>query len=390
MSSDRLKKLTGKNPRDFEPVAFDVINKPDVELFKELVDSDDFLFDFVKQNVTKRLSKNCNEKNYENLISFLKFYSPSYEEFIISTLANFADEDLTDKMLDLFEKGTDEEKTYCAKFFAFIQDPLALDYLRENAFSENTYLSSNCASTLALLKDEEIFNTALEKLNSDDDFEKLDGVKFLVSYGNKTAIDKILQTMKTSAMPENIAGEIPYLVDLFELLKTNRTDGLVVLNQIINGLGEILGLGQVFDFQLYEIFEMLLSENPTPESAVVLLNAKEKFETLTENDEYLFDETKDVKQEIFDIKKLLNNVDNRYKNLIDEEITEISPFVFTAIDLTNSTDKIRLLLHNTSNQTLILKSIEALKQRNNLTPQDKETALKIVTDDNIKNIINAI
>ena len=26
MSSDRLKKLTGKNPRDFEPVAFDVIN----------------------------------------------------------------------------------------------------------------------------------------------------------------------------------------------------------------------------------------------------------------------------------------------------------------------------------------------------------------------------
>ena len=38
MSSDRLKKLTGKNPRDFEPVAFDVINKPDIELFKELVE----------------------------------------------------------------------------------------------------------------------------------------------------------------------------------------------------------------------------------------------------------------------------------------------------------------------------------------------------------------
>lgn len=88
--------------------------------------------------------------------------------------------------------------------------------------------------------------------------------------------------MKTSAMPENIAGEIPYLSNLFELLKTNKTDGLIVLNQIINGLGEILGLGQVFDFQLYEILEMLLSEAPTSESAVVLLNAKEKFETLTE------------------------------------------------------------------------------------------------------------
>lgn len=390
MSSEKLKKLTGKNPRDFEPVAFDVINKPDVELFKELVNSEDFLFDFVKQNVAKRLSKNCNGKNYLNLIEFLKYYSPSYEEFIISTLANFADEDLTDKMLDLFESGTEEEKTYCAKFFSYIQDPLALDYLRENAFSENSYLSSNCASTLALLKDEEIFNTALEKLNSDDDFEKLDGVKFLVSYGDKKAINQIIQAMKTSAMPENIAGEIPYLVNTFELLKTNKTDGLLVLNNIINGLGEILGLGQVFDFQLYEVFEMLLSENLTSKSAVVLANAKDKFETLTENDEYLFDETKDVKQEIFDIKKLLNKVDGRITTLTDDEITPNSPFVFTAIDLTNSTSKLRELLQNTTNQTLILKAIEALKQRNNLTPQDKETALKIVTDENIKNIINAI
>lgn len=390
MSSDKLKKLTGKNPRGFEPVAFDVINKPDVELFKELVDSEDFLFDFVKQNVTKRLSKNCNEKNYQNLIDFLKYYSPSYEEFIVSTLANFADEDLTDKMLDLFENGTEDEKAYCAKFFSYIQDPLALDFLRANAFSENNYLSSNCASTLALLKDEEIYNIAQEKLNSNDEFEKLDGVKFLVSYGNKKATNEIIQAMKTSAMPENIAGEIPYLTDLFEIINTNNENGLLVLNQIINGLGEILGLGQVFDFQLYEVLEMLLAKPANSQSAIVLLNAKEKFNTLTENDEYLFDETKDVKQEIFDIKKLLNRVDkNKFSLLIEEELTENSPFVFTAIDFTTSTDNIRNLL-NSNNQTLVLKAIETLKARNNLTPQDKETALQVVTDENIKNIINAI
>lgn len=388
MSSDRLKKLTGKNPRDFEPVAFDVINKPDIELFKELVDNDDFLFDFVKQNVAKRLVKNCNKKNYQNLIEFLGYYSPSYEEFIVSTLANFADEDLTDKMLEIFENGTEDEKTYCAKFFSYIQDPLALEFLRANAFSENGCLGANCASTLALLKDEEIFNVALEKLKSNDEFEKLDGVKFLVSYGDKKATEEIIKAMKTSAMPENIAGEIPYLSNLFELLKTNKTDGLIVLNQIINGLGEILGLGQVFDFQLYEILEMLLSEAPTSESAVVLLNAKEKFETLTENDEYLFDETKEVKQEIFEIKKLLSKV--KASQIIEEEISENSPFVFTAIDLTTSTDKIRNLLFNATNQTLVLKAIEALKERNNLTQNDKISALKLVTDNNIKNIINAI
>ena len=29
--SDKLKKLTGKNPNDFEPVAYSLINNPDVD-----------------------------------------------------------------------------------------------------------------------------------------------------------------------------------------------------------------------------------------------------------------------------------------------------------------------------------------------------------------------
>ena len=38
-----------------------------------------------------------------------------------------------------------------------------------------------------------------------------------------------------------------------------------------------------------------LNNTMTSETAVVLLNAKDKFETLTENDEYLFDESKRCK-----------------------------------------------------------------------------------------------
>ena len=129
--SDNLKKLTGKNPQDFESVAYSLINNSDVELFAELVEKEDFLFDFVKQNVADRLSKVCNETNYLNLLNFLKYYSPSYEEFIISALVRYADEDLTDKMLEIFENGTDDEKTYCAKFFSLIQDPLAIDLLKQ-------------------------------------------------------------------------------------------------------------------------------------------------------------------------------------------------------------------------------------------------------------------
>ena len=386
--SENLKKLTGKF--GYEPVAKHLINDCDTKLFQELIENDSFLFDFVKQNVASRLEKVCNAKNYLNLLNFLKFYSPSYEEFIVSTLAKYANEDLTDKMLELFENGTEDEKTYCAKFFSYIQDPLAIDLLKLNAYSENSSLSSNCASTLAILGDTESYNEALNKLNSNDDFEKLDAVKFLVSYGDKKTVTNIIDTIKSSNLSENIAGELLYLVDLFELLNTNKTDGLFVLNNIINGLGEILGVSQTLDFQLYDVFDYLLNNTLTPETAVVLINAKDKFETLTENDEYLFDETKDVKQEIYDIKNLLNSAKlQNIDNSINEQLTENSLFVFTAIELSSNIEKIKQLL-NSKNQTLVLKALEKLKELNSLTTENKETALSHISDENIKNIIQAI
>lgn len=386
--SDKLKKLTGKNPKDFEPVAFDVINIPDVELFKELIDNEDFLFDFIKQNVANRLAKVCNSSNYLNLLQFLKYYSPSYEDVIISNLVKFSDEDLTDKMLAIFEDGTDDEKTYCAKYFSIVQDSLALDFLKENAYSENSSLSANCATALALFGDTESKNEALLKLKSDDEFEKLDGVRFLVSYGDKSVIPAIVDVMKTSSFAENIAGDLLYLTDLFSLYKTNKTDALFVFNSVINGLGEILGLAQIFDFRLYEFIEMLLKEQADSEIAVVLANAKDKFNTLTENDEYLFDETKDVKQEVMDIKQLLSSFKVN-QSLINAELKSESLFVFTALEFANNESAIRGLLIS-ANQTVVLKALEMLKQMNSLTKEDKNLALSSVTSEDIKSVIVAI
>lgn len=386
--SDKLKKLTGKNPKDFEPVAFDVINIPDVELFKELIDNEDFLFDFIKQNVANRLAKVCNSSNYLNLLQFLKYYSPSYEDVIISNLVKFSDEDLTDKMLAIFEDGTDDEKTYCAKYFSIVQDSLALDFLKENAYSENSSLSANCATALALFGDTESKNEALVKLKSDDEFEKLDGVRFLVSYGDKSVIPAIVDVMKTSSFAENIAGDLLYLTDLFSLYKTNKTDALFVLYSVINGLGEILGLAQIFDFRLYEFIEMLLKEQTDSEIAVVLANAKDKFNTLTENDEYLFDETKDVKQEVMDIKQLLSSFKVN-QSLINAELKSESLFVFTALEFANNESAIRGLLIS-ANQTVVLKALEMLKQMNSLTKEDKNLALSSVTSEDIKSVIVAI
>lgn len=386
-NKDLIKKLTSKNKTDYEPVAHQLINTPDISLFEELVNQDDFLFDFVKRNVSQRLQNACNASNYRNLLALMKVYSPFYEDFIASTLAKFADEDLTDELLEIFENGTEAEKTYCAKYFSHIKDPLALEFLRESAFSENENLSSNCAATLGAFEDKESFELALNKLDSDDDFEIFKGVNFLIAYGDKTAAKKIIEVLDKSSMAENIAGEIPYLIDLFSILELDTVSGLTVINYIINGLGEILPLSTTIDYNLYSVIEDLANNSQNSAVATVLTNAREKFNTLTENDEYLFDEDKNTKNEVYEIKELLNNI--KICGNIDEELRADSPFVFTALDFTNNKGAVEKLLSSDS-QTLVLKSAEILKKLGGWNETLRAKALQHVTDSNIRAIIEAL
>lgn len=388
--TDNLKKLTGKNKNDYEAVAKHLVDDCDVELFKELVDNDDFLFDFVKNNVAQRLENAVNQNNYQNLVEFLKYYSQSYEDVIVGSLVKYADEDLTDLMLDKFENGCDNEKTYAAKYFAKIQDPLAYEFLRLNSYSDNEFLAQNCAMTLGAWHDEKSFDEAIEKLQNSDDFEKLSAVKFLTAYGDKKAVPKLFEAMKNSTMAENIAGEIPYLVPLYELIKSDYENALLAIIYITNALGEILPISVVFDFELFEVFEDLINNHEDSKMAITLLNAKGKFETLTENDEYLFDEDKNTKNEIFDIKKLLNSAKKKdLEKYVNDELKEDSPFVYTALDFATDELAIRELLKS-NNQTLILKTAEVLKSLGNFDETARTVALLKVTDINIKAIIRAL
>lgn len=388
--TDNLKKLTGKNKNDYEAVAKHLVDDCDVELFKELVDNDDFLFDFVKNNVAQRLENAVNQNNYQNLIEFLKYYSQFYEDAIVGSLVKYADEDLTDLMLDKFENGCDNEKIYAAKYFAKVQDPLAYEFLRLNSYSDNEFLAQNCAMTLGAWRDEKSFDEAIEKLQNPDDFEKLSAVKFLTAYGDKKAVPMLFESMKTSTMAENIAGEIPYLVPLYELIKSDYENTLLAIIYITNALGEILPLSVVFDFELFEVFEELINNHDDSKVAVTLLNARDKFDTLTENDEYLYDEDKNTKNEIFDIKKLLNSAKKKdLEKYINDELREDSPFVFTALDFATDELAIRELLKS-NNQTLILKTAEVLKSLGNFDETARTVALLKVTDINIKAIIRAL
>lgn len=400
MSKELVKKLTGKNPADFEFAAAQIINNADVDTFSALVEQSDFLFDFIKKNVNQRLANALNKGNFKNLMSFLSVYSHDYEEFIVSSLAKFANEDLTDEMLELFENGTDEQKAYCAKYFSRINDTLALDSLKKYAFSDFDALAMNSAEALRAMQDKDSYNLAIEKLKSDDEFEQISAVRFLSAYRDENCLAALFEAMKKSSMPENIASEIPYIKSFIELLDTEfKNDTILAINHIISGIGEIVMLGQLFDFQLFEVLQKIIAMPANGATATTLLNAKLKFEQLTENEEYIFDEDKQTKQEVFEIKNLLNHEPETFwdsqKELFTSELSEKSDFVFSALELvqelnfTQAFGKLKeLLLSN--NQTILLKAVEVIKHLGKLNEINKDNVLTKISDENIKVIIQSL
>ena len=401
MSEELVKKLTGKNPKDFQFAASHLIEDADVEMFSKLVEKSDFLFDFIKRNVEKRLFDAVNDKNHQNLYKFLKLYSPDYDEFIIQSIVKYKDEATTDLMLNLLKEGSDDEKAYASKYFSNILDATAIEDLRNYAYSEFEPLAFNSTVALSKFNDDFSYQFALKKLESEDDFEILSAVRFLTAYGEENALEPIFKVMKKSSMAENIAADIPYLKPFSKILKSDlKNEGLWAINQILNGLGEIVSLAQIFDFELYEIIDGLIksqSRKNDSKSALLLLHAKEKFDILTENDEYIFDEDKNTKEEVYTIKKLLNTQRPEFwaiqEDLFLSELNSESEFIYTALELTKSLEiadleTLKKLL--SANQTIILKTVEVINSLGLLDEISQKEALENVSDENIKNVILSI
>lgn len=380
MENELVKKLCSK--QGFEQSAFEIINKPNVEAFEALVEKSEFLFDFVKQNVVKRLQNCINKDNYKNLLSFLKYYCADYEDFIVSNLKKFGDADLKVKMSELLQNGTDSEKTYCVKFFE--DDLNFVPTFRDLSDSEFEPLAYNSAVALGKIKDETSFHDALKNLNSADDFSVMTSIEFLSAYGDKRALPYMFEAMKNSSMSENIACEIVYTEDIFELLAEYPNETNLLINNIISGLGEVVPLSIIFNIQLYDLIEQIIFP-------LTLLHLKQKIEQLTENDEYLFDEDKSVKDEIIEVKKLLNSKPY-WDNLCDELELKDDEFVFFNLQMISEygldySDEIMDLIRNTSNQAVILKSVEVMKEIGQLSKLSKDEVLSKVSDETIRAVL---
>ena len=390
---DLFKALTGKNPAEFEQAAKILVDTPDVELFKKLVKQDDFLFDFIKSNVAKRIKNACNKHNYLNLLKFFDFYSPSYDSTFAEILYEYGGEDLLSEIKNLFLSGNDSNKAYALKFLSLIPKGKIDDLLpeiREAAKSEDENVSNNAIEVLSHNKDTVSKDFAVKQLEAEDEFEQYNAVKFLVTYGAKDVLPKIFSVMKKSSFSENIAAEIPFLVDLETLLESNMEGALLVLCNIVNAIPEIISPSAAIDYNLLEIFENLYYDNLTSSSALLLRMAKEKFEALEENEEYLFDCDKNTKDEISNINNFLKGINvNKLNSLLYDELYEDSDFVFFAVDYINDIEELETLL-DSSNQTLLLKVLTTLKEKQALNSSHKEQALRHITSDDIKQIVEVL
>ena len=397
-----VKNLTSKDEKAALKSAQFLLNSGNIEMFNTLLKKSEFLFDFVKQNVNKRLTKALTETNYKNLFKFLDNYSPDYEDFIASSFAKYANEDLTDEILELLQNGTENQKTYAAKYFSYIPDTIAADNLLEYAFSDNEPLAFNSAQALGKMENKESYEKALSMLKDDDDFKKLDAVKFLVAYGNRDAVLPILESLSTSSMPENIAGELPFLEPLPEIMKT-KPKGIVLpcIHNILSGLTEILPLSQVFDFELYDVLAFLIEKNKTEKDshiAVILLKALAQFSTICEIESYTFDEDKNTKQELNAIYELLKNQPesfwNEQKNLILKELelekSRILPAlqIISELKLTEACKNLKNLL-NSNDEIILCETISTIKSIGKLDENEisKEKVLNKIHSENIKAII---
>ena len=305
-----IKNITSKDIKLSHSIIENIIKTCNVEAFKLLCEKSDFIFPFLKERITTDFVKLVKEENLSVIFEFSKMYCVDFEDIIVNSWVKFASEDLTDKILDLFEAGTIEQKAYCAKYFSRICDSLAIEYLNQYALSDFEPLKTNCALALSAFGDKVVLNKMKEIiLKSDDDFEKLNAFNFITTYGGDEQIKFALEYVFLSPFAINILtnildfNDVNYLKNILD----NKTM-IQIFQLIIEEYPEDLSLDSCYYWNLIEFIKLIHSFNCAYSNNVLIL-AREKFKEYSENDIYTFDFDKNVKAEVKNIFKFLSSLD---------------------------------------------------------------------------------
>ena len=380
-NKDFIKQIVSKDLELSRKIIKEIIENKDINAFQELCEKSDFIFPFLKERIVKDFISFINKDNFEITFLFAKVYNQDFEEIVLSPWRRFANEDLTDEILDLFEKGTNSEKTFAAKYFSFVKDPLALEFLYKESFLDDIILRSACANTLKAFQDVKILDEMKDIISSkDDEFEKLKAYQFLISYGDKSSLEIVLKHCFSSPFEASIVSFLNDNFD-FNFLRNNFQDETIfkIFNVLIENYPEEIPLDTI---QYYDILSYLkfLEKNKNIYSANLLILARDKFCQLENDEIYTFDLDKNLKNYLSEISKYLKNL--KLENL--DEIEELNTFSFDQKRYLTALFAIKILakkeyssfLLDLINQkklnfVLMAKTIEVLKEFNSLSLVDK-------------------
>lgn len=306
LSSNFVKNIISKDKNISHQAIITLLNSSDTSLWNELILKADFIFPFVKEKIIFEFVKNFQKNNFDTIYIFMKKYSPDFEDIVVKSLLKYADDDITDRLLEIFEKGSVDEKTYAAKYFNYINDPLALDFLKKEAYSKNVYLKLNCAKALSIFKDDEILSDMKNIiLNSDDEFERLSAFEFVSIFEDE--IKFVLDNLFKTPFRANIISNILDNKSLFELKNILDKDYLVqIFHILIESYPEDITLDTVIYYDIFE-FIKFIQNLKTNYSKNLLLLADIKFKEFLENENYIFDLDKNTKDELRKISSLLKS-----------------------------------------------------------------------------------
>ncbi|MBR2069024.1 MAG: hypothetical protein IJ877_04595 [Candidatus Gastranaerophilales bacterium] len=317
-SNNFIKNITSKDVSISKNTILNMIKTASLDDFSELCQNSDFIFPFLKERITNDFVKLINEEDIGTIFKFSEIYCADFENLIVNAWRKFASEDLTDEILELFNNGNLEQKTYCALYFKYIQDPLALEYLNKYAFCDFEPLKCACAQTLSAFKDSETYEKMKNiVLNSEDDFEKTSALGFISAYKGQDNVDFIVNHCFDNPFKVNIIANLLDYND-FDNLKNLSQDKIIqIFSTLIEGYPEDISLDTIGYYRILDFIKLINSyNNQYAKNALIL--AKEKFKEFSDNDIYTFDLDKNSKNDLKEICNALKLLPLEFSGLKEE------------------------------------------------------------------------
>ncbi|MBR1617803.1 hypothetical protein IJ670_06590 [bacterium] len=314
-----IKNIISKDLKIFQKTIQNLISSKDTRLFTQLCQRGDFIFPNIKEKIITTFVNLIQEKDLDVVFEFSKVYSFDFEDMIIKSWLKFANEDLTDKILILFDEGTNDQKAYCASYFRHIKDPLSIETLNKNAKSDYTPLKVNCAQTLSAFGDKTFYNEMKRViLEGNDDLQKAEAFEFLCAYKGQEAIELTVKYGLNNPYSSNIISNLFEYNNLNEIKFLDDKSLIDLYNCLIEGYPETINLDTIAFFEILEFSKLLYSKH-NQYAINSLIYARIKFLEFSKNDVYSYDLDKFLKNELKEISNYLEGLSLYFDFLYEDD-----------------------------------------------------------------------